>query len=431
MLRQSLERDQKERGLAHQQRMEEIERELQLANAETAELRGWLTLQELARTLSVELGRVNNAESEAETRLAHKTDQQAALDAIAAAELARDKAQQDLEVAMQRAHAETCVMNVKSTRQHYHQRIAHVLEAQFPETSQTQPELLAHHYTEAGLTEKEVHYWYHAGQKAIERSAHVEAIAHLRTGLELLKTLPETSERTQREVDLLITLGASLRAKQGTGRGSGLTYLRARHLLSDTWTIRTNCFPCCMACTSIITCVPSCRQRKVSGEQLLSLAQQVREPGMLLAAYRALGTTSLTWERSRGRHPTLRRVCALRPPSAPCCDVAPWVGLDVTCRSHAAWVLWFLGYPDQGLAQSQQAVTLAQQLAHAYSLGFALNRAVMFDQLRRDQSWTQGKVLKPSSALPRTRAFRSGRRVGPSSAGRTRAHQGQVKEGIE
>src|SRR5206468_1937677 len=68
---------------------------------------------------------------------------------------------------------------LKSTRQHYHQRIARVLEEQFTETAETQPELLAYHCTEAGLTEKAVHYWQQAGQSAVERSAHVEAISHL------------------------------------------------------------------------------------------------------------------------------------------------------------------------------------------------------------------------------------------------------------
>src|SRR5262249_55566442 len=82
---------------------------------------------------------------------------------------------------------------LKSTRQQYHQRIAQVLEVQFPETAEAQPELLAHHCTEAGLTEKAVQYWHHAGQSAVQRSAHIEAIAHLRQGLALLETLPETS----------------------------------------------------------------------------------------------------------------------------------------------------------------------------------------------------------------------------------------------
>src|SRR5262245_27656534 len=72
---------------------------------------------------------------------------------------------------------------LKSTRQQYHQRIAQVLEQQFVEIAEAQPELLAQHYTEAGITEKAVHYWYTAGKKASERSANVEAIAHLLQGL--------------------------------------------------------------------------------------------------------------------------------------------------------------------------------------------------------------------------------------------------------
>src|SRR5712691_7799045 len=120
---------------------------------------------------------------------------------------------------------------LKSTRQHYHQCIGQVLEAQFPETAQAQPELLAHHYTEAGLTQQAVHYWHKAGQSAVERSAHVEAISHLRTGLALLQTLPETPDRVQREVDMLIALGAALRATKGAGAPEfGETYTRARQL---------------------------------------------------------------------------------------------------------------------------------------------------------------------------------------------------------
>src|SRR5205807_395785 len=120
---------------------------------------------------------------------------------------------------------------LKSTRQQYHQRIAHVLEAQFPEMAEAQPELLAHHYTEAGLTEQAVPYWHKAGQRAIQRSAHAEAIAHLTKGLELLQTLPETPECTQREVDIYIALGASLIATKGYAAPEvGQTYTRARQL---------------------------------------------------------------------------------------------------------------------------------------------------------------------------------------------------------
>jgi predicted ATPase len=95
---------------------------------------------------------------------------------------------------------------LKRTRQQYHQRIAQVSAERFPETAETQPELLAYHYTEAGLGTQAAGYWQRAGQRAIERSAHVEAIRHLTKGLEMLKTLPNTPERTQQELVLQTTL---------------------------------------------------------------------------------------------------------------------------------------------------------------------------------------------------------------------------------
>jgi predicted ATPase len=114
---------------------------------------------------------------------------------------------------------------LRSTRQHYHQRIAQVLEAWFPATVETQPELLAQHYTEAGLIAEAVPYWQRAGQRAIERSANVEAIAHLRRGIALLTTLPDTPERVQAELTLQTTLGPRLDDHQrvcSAGSGSNL-----------------------------------------------------------------------------------------------------------------------------------------------------------------------------------------------------------------
>src|SRR4029453_6957451 len=99
---------------------------------------------------------------------------------------------------------------LKSTRQQVHQQIAQVLEARFPTLADTQPELVAHHYTAAGCTEQAVRYWQQGGQKAGDRSASLEAISHFTTGIELLKTLPETPERTQQAVTLHIPLGAAV-----------------------------------------------------------------------------------------------------------------------------------------------------------------------------------------------------------------------------
>ena len=96
---------------------------------------------------------------------------------------------------------------LKSTRQQFHQQIAQVLEERFPETTETQPELVAHHYTEAGLIAQAIPYWQQAGERASQRSAYVEAVAHLTKGLEVLKTLPDTPERAQQELTLQATLG--------------------------------------------------------------------------------------------------------------------------------------------------------------------------------------------------------------------------------
>src|SRR5262249_14995560 len=104
---------------------------------------------------------------------------------------------------------------LRSIRQQYHQCIAQVLAEHFPETAETQPELLAHHYTEAGLIEQAIGYWQRAGQQASKRSANLEAISHFTTGIELLKTLPETPEHTQHALTLHSALGAALQMAKG------------------------------------------------------------------------------------------------------------------------------------------------------------------------------------------------------------------------
>ena len=120
---------------------------------------------------------------------------------------------------------------LKRKREQIHQKIARVLEVQFPKTVETQPELLAYHFTEAGLVEQAVPYWQRAGQRANQRSASSEAISHLTTGLQLLKTVPETPERIQHELLLHITLGIPLAATKGFAAPEvGEVFTRAREL---------------------------------------------------------------------------------------------------------------------------------------------------------------------------------------------------------
>ena len=117
----------------------------------------------------------------------------------------------------------------RRSRQAGHQRIAQVLETHFPQTAEAQPELLAYHYTEAGQAEAAVHYWQRAGQRALQRSAYVEAVAQLTQGLTVLASLPETPARWHQELDLQVALGSALMAVKGQGAPDiERAYARAR-----------------------------------------------------------------------------------------------------------------------------------------------------------------------------------------------------------
>jgi class 3 adenylate cyclase len=117
------------------------------------------------------------------------------------------------------------------TRQRLHQEIAQVLEEHFPETAEMQPEVLAHHYTEAGLNEPAVGYWQQAGEQARSHAADVEAIAHFRKGLEVLTTLPATLAQMRRELDLYILLALAYTASKGQAVPEvEQAYVKAREL---------------------------------------------------------------------------------------------------------------------------------------------------------------------------------------------------------
>ena len=120
---------------------------------------------------------------------------------------------------------------LKSRRQQLHGRIAEVLEERFPATTKSQPELLAHHCTQAGLVDQAVTYWHNAAQLALARSAAAEAVDQLSRGLEILQSLPEGCERDRRELDLQVALGSASLAAKGWGSPEmGRVYTRAYEL---------------------------------------------------------------------------------------------------------------------------------------------------------------------------------------------------------
>jgi predicted ATPase len=306
-----------------------------------------------------------------------------------------------------------------------------VLESQFPETIEGQPELLAHHYSEAGLTEQAVHYWQHAGQRASERSAHVEAISHLTTGLELLQTLPETLEHVQREVDMLIALGASLLATKGQAAPEvGETYRRAQQLcqyLEDSQQV----FPVLRGLWHYYLVRAELQTAHALAEQLLTLAQQAQDSTRLLVAHGVLGRTLFYLGEIALAHTRHAQGMALYDPQQHRSSAFLY-GEDsgVVCHSYAAWTLWHLGYPDQGLTRSREAVTLAQQGVHPFSLAYTLSLAAVFHQFCREVRTAQERA-EAAISLAKEQGFPYWRAFGALLRGWALAHQGYVQEGIE
>jgi predicted ATPase len=174
---------------------------------------------------------------------------------------------------------------LKSTRQQYHQKIAHVLEGQFRGLTETQPELLAHHYTEAGLIEQALPYWQQAGQRAIERSANVEAISYLNKGLELMKTLPETPERARQELMLQIALSVPLAALKSWGAPEVIQVYTRTHELCQQLGATPQLFPALYGLWIYQEVRAELHTAHQLGEQLLQLAQNTQDPSLLLEAH--------------------------------------------------------------------------------------------------------------------------------------------------
>ena len=177
---------------------------------------------------------------------------------------------------------------LRSTRQHYHQRIAQVLIEQSPETAETQPELVAQHYTEAGLQSKPSPLA--AGRaEGFQRSANPEATQHRTQGLELLATLPETPARAQQELDLELALGPALVATKGAAAPEvKQTYARARALcaqLGDT----PQLFPTLRGLWRFYWNRGALPMARELGEQLDRLAQHAADPTHRLEAHAGSG----------------------------------------------------------------------------------------------------------------------------------------------
>jgi class 3 adenylate cyclase/predicted ATPase len=319
---------------------------------------------------------------------------------------------------------------LKSTRQQVHQQVAQVLEARFPALAETQPELVAQHYTAADCAEQAVVYWQRAGEHASYRSAYLEAINHLTTGIEMLKSLPETPEHTQHALTMHIALGAALQVTKGFSASEvEHAYTQARALCQQVGETPA-LVPVLLGLWRFYLNRPQLHTARELGDTLLRLAQQAHDPPFAVLAHYALGVTWL-WlgafpaalqhlEEGITRYtPDQRRAPVFRMGQDP----------GVVCRADAALILWLLGYPEQALARLHDAVALAHELSHPITLAWARCWAAVVSQFRRDVPAVHAQA-EAAIALATEQGFAQWAALGTSLRGWALAMQGQGEEGM-
>jgi class 3 adenylate cyclase/predicted ATPase len=272
---------------------------------------------------------------------------------------------------------------LKSVRQQHHQRTADVLASRFPETVESRPELLAHHYTEAGLTEQAIPYWQVAAQRALQRYANHEAVSHASRGLELLATLPDTPGRAKLELSLQLILAPSLSFMRGPQAVEDI-HARALELARQVGST-PELFPALAGFGYGQMVHGKLREARSLAEEFLELAHPHQDPLVLAVGHRMLAYTAW-WQgdfvdvldHSREGlalyHPDQHRGCLIRYSQ----------DSGVVCGYVRALAHWALGYPAQAVLTMESTLVHARSLAHPYSIAITLLFAAQLSQLRRD-----------------------------------------------
>ena len=263
---------------------------------------------------------------------------------------------------------------LRARRQELHARVAAALEEQFFDLVQRQPELLAHHLTAAGDTERAVDQWLKAGQYAAARLAHLEAIRHFERGLATLAPLREGPPRDRREIELQLARGLSLITAEGYDSAEAApAYARARELAElhgdsrQQFTAVFGLWQWANGTGMILDC------RRLS-ERLLQLATGAADDGLHLQAHHSAWTTCLF----AGKPAAGREHCEagrrLYDPERHRAHRLLYGGHDPgVCAGYVgAQVHWLLGYPDKALAIGAEALAFAERIAHPLSFENAL-----------------------------------------------------------
>ncbi|MCW2514047.1 MAG: hypothetical protein JWR11_3089 [Mycobacterium sp.] len=272
---------------------------------------------------------------------------------------------------------------LKSARRQHHQRIAAAMESGFPETVATQPEVLAHHYTQAGLVERAVPYWHAAARRALRGYANAEAVNHASRGVELLDALPASRERAKQELALRLTLGAAKAFVSGP-HSAEQDYNRARELAREVGTT-PEVFPALagLAYSQIVR--GNMRGARALAEEFLELAEPTKDPQSLSAAHWVLAYTAW-WQGDfvDVRHHS-RRCLALYDPEHHRAGFSAYNNNPgVVCGYLDALTDWVMGYPTQAVQAMKRTVAHARELGHPDSVGVSLLFSAQLAQLCRD-----------------------------------------------
>ena len=299
---------------------------------------------------------------------------------------------------------------LKSSRQQYHQQIADVLQDGRGSIGEGfQPELVAYHYTEAGLPGKAIHYWQHAGHRALERSANVESARHIRQGLAALETLSENASiqeleaTAQLELELQTTLGTALIATKGyASEEVEVAYTRARELLDpleakepvssegSEFSVGPNVkdlrFPVLFGLWLSHLVRGRFLSARELGEQCFSIAKQVGDPAFEVEAHRALGATLYYLSEFKTAWEHLEAGIELyQPQYHPVSTFLHYVAdPGMTLLAYSMPLLWCLGYPTQAESQLYEAAAIGKDRNHPFSDAVLLHFKTVLYQYEGD-----------------------------------------------
>lgn len=294
---------------------------------------------------------------------------------------------------------------LKRSRQQYHERIALALEGAFAQVAVGQPERLAQHWARAGQAMRAVPYCLQAGQKAVASSAVEEAATHLRQGLELLETQPESIERDRLQLDLLSTLGTALTIQKGWAAPEVADAYSRAHALSERVGDSPTLFWVLWGLWAFYLVKGDQTQGLQFAERMMAFAETLGDESLVLESDFALGLSHYYMGRLPLARTHLDRVVTHYVPErhhANCFLSCQDVG--VTSHSVAAMVRYLQGDTALALACSDRAVALAAQLKHPFSQAYALGCAAWLQSYRQDPAAMSVRA-KETMALSQAQAL--------------------------